>query len=192
MASGAGSNYVLRYLLQGVNAAGITAVTATPPAAPAAYGTIGVNDSGGVAAEGRNYSKQTFTLIPVGSTALTNVQVAIYGTNSPDADQTFWNALQGPGSHYNGGTRVYGGSTAVPIQPQGFTDAAGYYPGFPSAAWVLLPSPSEQSGTGPVANPLTPQAPLLVCSTPWQSVRAVVVSATNGTGIFNVAVEWIP
>ena len=190
MASGAGSNYVLRHLLQNINASGITAVSASLPAPPAAYGTIGVNDSGGCAAEGRNFSKQTFTLIPVGSTALTNIQVAIFGTNSPDADQTFWNAMQGPGSMLGGGT--YGGSTAVPISPQGFTNAAGYYPGFPSSGWVLIPAPSEQSGTGGVANPLTPQSPLLNSATVFQSVRAVVVSATNGTGIFHVAVEWIP
>jgi hypothetical protein len=186
MASGAGSNLVSLYLLQSVNATGLTPNT-TPTAT---YGTIGVNDSGGWCGEGRGFSKGSFQLIPIGS-GLVGVTVQLFVCTSPDAWQTWWNAIQGPGSPFSG--RPYGGPSAVNLPVQGFTNAAaGYVPGVDPQAWTPMPGPSEQGGTGGIANPLTTTTPFLVTSFPKGAVRAVVTAVAGGAGRFSVSAELIP
>lgn len=50
----------------------------------------------------------------------------------------------------------------------------------PASDWFVLPGPSEQSGTGIIANPLTDTTPILTVSMPLVAVRAVL-TAVSGT-----------
>ena len=176
MGSGAGSNFVNEYLLTfvGPNSGSVASPTT-------AYGAIGVNDSGGYSTEGRAFSKASFQLVQVGSTALSGIAVTLYGTLDPAASQTWWNALQG---------KVPPGPPAGPIN--GYTDQTGYVPGLPPFSWQPLPGPSDQSGAGSVGNPLTPSVPFFTSSLPVVAVRAVVTSTASPAGVFHVAVLWIP
>lgn len=194
--SGAGSNYFEGYLLQ--NITGATAVGVTGPTPPASYGTIGFNDSGWCFSEGAKFSKVTFTLEPVGGSTVTGVAISIYGSNSPIIRATWWNALQGPRTAAStvpsiaAGNSLYGGPGAVQNLPlQGMTNAAGYVPGIPPTHGVLIPGPTEQSGTGGIANPITVAIPILSTFVPFSAWRAVVTTAQTG-GTFNLAIQGIP
>ena len=88
--SGAGSNLVQGFLLTNVSAT--SSSNATPLST---YGTFGVNDSGGALAEARGFTKWTFSLIQTGTVALAGYQVTILGTMDPNANQTWWYAVQG-------------------------------------------------------------------------------------------------
>ena len=193
MGSGAGSNVVQLYILQNV-----TAPTSVSGAGLTGYGTIGFNDSGWWCGEGRNFSKATFSLIQVGSTALSGFSVSLYYTNDPAAMQTWWNALQGPrsigapGSGIPGGPMVNTGQGA-PLALQGFTNATGYSPGVPPSSSLLVPAPSDQGGTGIDSNPLVAGNQWsLSLNRPVTAVRAVVTASSSPAGCLHVAVELIP
>ena len=175
--NGAGAIFVSQYLLQNVTAP-------TPVANPnTTYGTIGFNDSGGVCGEARNFKQWTFALEQATTSgALSNISVTLYGTVNPAAWQTWWNAIQGRNN--------YGANP--PLAIQGITNAAGYVPGIPPQTWFPLPGPSEQSGTGGIANPITPVTPLLTVNMPLVLVRAVVTAASTPTGTFHVSCTAVP
>jgi hypothetical protein len=137
-------------------------------------------------AEARGFTKWTFSLIQTGTVALAGYQVTILGTMDPNANQTWWYAVQG---------RTPSGVSALPAggSPSQLGSAAlGYYPGIPTTSWFVLPGPSEQSGTGVIANPLTPANPVFTCNLPLNMVRAVVTANSAATGSFNVAALAIP
>jgi hypothetical protein len=178
MASGAGLNRIGAgggvFLLDAITSA--TAVVSSPLTA---YGTLNVNDSGGQATEGIGYSKWVFHLVATDATALSSLSVTMLGTISPFAYSTF--------------TGVMGGKTPTPQVPQvgpayapGYSNATGFVPGVAPWEWFIIPGPSEQSGTGNIANPLTAYTPLLYTSMPLVAVRAVVTSALTGNGTARV------
>jgi hypothetical protein len=179
--SGAGSNLLSGYLLS--NLGPNTAVVATPTVA---YGALGVNDSGGFAVEARAVSKWRIQLEQVGTAALVGYGVSIYVTSSPAAFQTYMYALQG---------RTPTGVRALPFggSPQVLANAAaGFFPGIDPGMWVLAEGPSDQGGTGPVANPLTPTSPQLTISGTIVAIRAVLTASAAPVGNFNVSLLGIP
>lgn len=87
----------------------------------------------------------------------TNYSVAIYGTLDPNITV--------------GQMPILNTNYAAP-------NAAG-------GAWFLLPAPSDQSGTGPVNNPLTTITQVLECKLPLAAVCAVATGNAQ-TGTVNV------
>lgn len=185
MASGAGQNRVDRLLLDNITTSA-TAVTLANGTTQA-YGTAGVNDSGGLMFEARNYTKWTFQLVPTSSTLPTGFQVALLGTTSPWAYLTWESALTGtapssylaanaqPPPQYPG--QPQGRTFPVPTAYPGVTNATGFFPGVQPWEWFLLPGPSETSSSGAMANPLTTTSPFFTCGLPVIAVRAVLVQA---------------
>lgn len=152
MASGAGIN-------RWGNSGGVTLLaglgTATTSVATplSGYGTI--NALGGNDSGGFGCAAMGFTkwvFQLLGNTA--NISVTIYGTEDPAAYSAFTT---------NSGQD-------------------GWSSPCPASSWFALPGPSEQSGTGAIANPLTSTTPLLVVSLPLVAVRAVVTAASAPTG----------
>jgi hypothetical protein len=166
-----------------------------------AYGTIGLNDSGGQMNEFTGYTKWTFQMIPLTSTVPSGFQVAILGTVSPWAYLTWEAALAGyapaawiasnnqPAPQLQG--LGNGRTLPVPIARQGYSNASGFIPGCNPWEWVLLPGPSDSSGTGVIANPMTTNSPLFNCSLPLESVRAIVV-AQGTAGTVRIVAEAVP
>ena len=88
MASGAGQN---RFSATILTLRTTAAAVATPLAS---YGTIGVNDTGAVAVEARDFTKPVFTLI--GNAGLpAGWVVSLYGTNDPLAYAAWTDGIQG-------------------------------------------------------------------------------------------------
>lgn len=191
MASSAGVNRVPTYgggvLLDGIS----SATTALANQGLASYGTIGVNDSGGQMLEAIGYSKWGFQLVADSSTALSGFQVLLLGTLSPYAYLTWTNANQGQTPYPTANTGTGVGKNWLPTWQYGVTNNASFNPGVQPWEWVPIPGPSEQSGTGNIANPLTETTPLLFTTSPWVAVRAVVV-ATPTTGVARVYGFAIP
>lgn len=132
-----------------------------------AYGTTGVNDTGPipVLAEARDFTKWTFSLLGSGS----GYSFTIYGTLDPLA-YAAWKNEMNPNLYIN---------SAVKPSP-------------PASSWFILPAPSEQSGTGSVANPLTDTAPLLQYSGTLVGVRVVLTGSATPAGLRQVAIEVAP
>jgi len=182
MASGAGLN---RWGNQGgvTLLAGLSSTTTAVATPLTGYGTVatqngkalpGGNDSGlwGCAAMG--FTKWVFQLLGT----LTGVSVTIYGTIDPNAYLVYTAnaANDGPttGTLYIPGTAL---GQAVSV---------------PASSWFALPGPSEASGTGGIANPLTATTTLLVSSLPLVAVRAVVTTAAAVTGTGSVVGFAVP
>lgn len=139
---------------------GSTAVVASPRTA---YGTIGLNDSGTMLAEARDFTKWTFSLTGGG----TGYSFTIYGTNDPLA-YAAWKAAFNPQAYPNG----------TPVVP--------------ASSWFVLTNPSIQTGTGTVADPMTDSAPLLQFSGSLIAVRAVLTATSTASGTRSVVVEAAP
>ena len=164
MASGAGLNRASVVELSIQDPTNI-AVVSSPMTA---YGTIGVNDSGQLLTEARDFTKWTISKIGAG----TGYSFSVYGTNDPLAYAVF---------RY---TQL--GQAAFPGNP-------GYVPSLPASSWFLLPAPSEQSGTGSVANPISDSSPLLQYSGTITGIRVVLTAKTAGaTGLSQVVIEATP
>jgi hypothetical protein len=155
----------------------VTAVT-TPLTG---YGTMLSNDSGGQMLEAIGFSKWMFHLVALTSTALTGIGVTLYGTISPNAYNTFTNVnLYGQTPTPNS---PFIGAGTGPVAVSGINNNAAFSPGVQPWEWFAIPGPSEQAGTGTIANPLTSTQPLLFSTIPLVAVRAVVTSAaTAGVG----------
>jgi len=140
--------------------------SSTAVAAPlAGYGTTGLNDSGPYAMnEAMGFTKWTFSLI--GAVAGSGYTVTLYGTNDPKAYKAWMSSFN-------------------PQSPHGNVT-------LPASSWFVLPGPSEQSGTGTIANPMTPATPLFQFSGTLLAVRAVLTSVTAAAGSVQVAVEAVP
>lgn len=163
MASGAGLNRVYAVVLSGIGTG--TGTVATPLTS---YGTLGVNDSGMVLNEAMNFSRWTFSLLGGG----TGYSVSCYGTIDPVA-YGIWRQSFNPGQ-------------AIPGVPGSAKNS------LPATSWFLLPGPSEQTGTGGIANPLTGTSPLLTVSLPLLAVRVVLTGSATPVGGVSVAVEAVP
>lgn len=175
MASGAGLNRV-------GGAGGVVLLTLTPTATAVtlpAYGNLG-NDSWGTLsgagssasnamAEAQGFTKWQFALVPApGQTTFSGYSVTLLGTVDSRAYGQ-WEASINPYKYYN---------TTAPTLPAG--------------SWFLLPAPSDQSGTGSDANPLTSTNPLLNVSRPLVAVRAVLTGVTAPAGSCQVIGFAVP
>lgn len=152
----------------------------------AGYGTIGVNDSGGVYAETWGWTKFKFQLVSTGTVALSGMSISIYATVDPAARQTYEYAIQG---------RTPSGQSALPAggSAQSLRDrAAGYYPGIPASSWSLLDGLIDQTGSGLSANPLTATTPWFTGQGPIVALRAVLTASASPAGSFSVAVMGAP
>lgn len=138
---------------------------------PTAYGTIGgatPNDSG-VFVSPIGLSKFGFQMLDGG----TGYTVTLYGTYDPLMYQAFT---------ANSGQDGFGASVTV----NGVTYLA------PKSSWVKIPGPSEQSGTGSIANPMTAAVPLLYTSQPFAAIRAVLTGVAAPSGTVRVVGFAIP
>jgi len=169
MASGAGLNRVGQrggeILLYHVNA-NVSAITVTVPTAPS-YGTLGANDSGIIMPEGIGFTKWTFQILQVGSTAASGYSFTLYGTVSQGAYTAF----------QNGRTGVFTATTSPDVQP---------------VNWFQLPAPSEQGGTAVVVNPLTAVGQVLTVSMPLVAVRAVLTASATPLGTVDLVGFAVP
>jgi hypothetical protein len=167
-----------------------------------AYGTNGSNDSCGQMVEARNYTKWSFQLLPLSETLPTGFQVALLGTISPWAYLTWEMMLAGQGPAAVLAQRSQpppqypatpaGRTIPLPTAYPGFSNAAGFFPGIQPWEWFLLPGPSEQSGAGGAANPLTTNAPFFTYTLgPIIAVRAIVV-AQGTAGAVRVVASAVP
>lgn len=136
--------------------------TAVASSPLSSYGTIGVNDSGMVLNEALGFTKWTFTLLGGG----TGYSVSVYGTNDPTA-HIVWSQKMNPGQY----------TTPASL---------------PASSWFLLPGPSEQTGTGTIANPMTGTAPVFQFSGSLLAVRAVLTASATPAGSITVAVLAVP
>lgn len=169
--SGAGINRVgqrgAETLLDNVTSANTPVTLFQPPVGPA-YGVLGSNDSGICMAEGIAFSKWVYQIEQVGSTAATGYSFALYGTISKGAYTAFSNQRVGLKTLTTG---------TVDVQP---------------VNWFLLSAPSEQSGGGQVANPLTALGQYLIVSAPLVAVRGVLVASSSATGTVRLVGFAVP
>ena len=180
MASGAGLNRVEGVLLSNIPSS-VTAVALGTNGVPTGYGTIGLNDSGFQLVEGRDFTKWTTSL--TGTSA--GLSVLVLGCNDPLVYAAF--KLKTNPSFYqiNNQPIPSGMTTATTIN-----GSTVYEP--PAASWFILDSPSAQSGTGVVANPMTNASPLLQFSGALKAVRVVVVGNSSYAGGASVNAEVAP
>ncbi len=100
--------------------------------------------------------------------------------------------------------QLVGGGTGYSVSVYGTIDPTAYLSytqhygsdGFegsvPATSSGLLPAPSEQSGTGNMANPLTSTALFLYCNMPLVAVRAVLTASATPTGSVSLIGFAIP
>ena len=139
--------------------------TCTAVAAPlTGYGTKGINDSGMALNDAMDFSKWTFSGVGGG----TGYTVSLYGTNDPVA-YAAWKQSINPGAYPGGPVTL------------------------PASSWFLLPGPSEQSGTGAIANPLVAgSSNLFQYSGVLLAVRAVLTAVGTISGTYTVNVQAVP
>jgi hypothetical protein len=157
--SGAGANWVLVPILR-LNP------SATAVSSPlTGYGTIGVNDSGLVLMEAKNFTKWGFQMCPeespAGTVLVTGYSVTIYYTIS----RFVLFAQQTRGTQPLETPADATGSTLVPV-----------------GSWWPLPAAADQSGTGTDYNPLTSDGPVLSGSRFALGFRAVLTTIGSPSG----------
>jgi hypothetical protein len=168
MPSGAGLN-------RGGVLGGITLLSVAPTAAlvaapTAAYGTIGLNDSGGLLHTLAGFTKWRFQIIGAGATTA-GYSISIYGTLDP----ALLNYVYQQGPH-----------SGLPMDTCAVT-------AIPATSWQLVDSPSDQSGTGVVANPMVTGASTTCASnTGWYAVRAVLTATASPTLPITVLASAVP
>lgn len=142
--------------------------TSLTPVSLPGHGTIGLTDSGLCLPEARDFTKWTFTLLGDGA----GWAFTCLGTNDPQA-YLVWK---------------YG------LNPQAYPNLPSA-PTLPDSSWRVLPGPSEQSGTGGIANPLTSTTPFFQYSGTLVAVRVVLTAVGTLAGsipTISVAVEATP
>lgn len=164
MASGAAQNRVTQDILF-VNPS--AAVLASPLTG---YGVIGGNDSGQVMNEATSFTKWTFQMTGGG----TGYAVMIYGTADRLAYRAWVNSL-------NPGQPTF----SAPSQP--LINTAGL-----ASSWFPLYGPSDQSGTGVPANPMTAANPSMQFSGELVAVRAVLTSSVTPSGSVTIIAAAVP
>ena len=199
MPSGAGLNQVRVVLLDNVTTAA-TAVTVANGTTQA-YGTIGLNDSGGQMMEATGYTKWVFQLISTSSTLPVGYAVTILCSCSPTVQITWTAASHGVASAaYNASRRIAppqisglpnGVTLPLATAYQGISNASGFVPGVQPWEWHVMPGPSEQGGTGQIANPMTVASPFFIASFPVDAVR-VVLSTIGSAGSIRVVAKAVP
>lgn len=153
MAGNAGLNRVGEY--GGVPLLSLSPSSTAVAAPTTAYGTIGTSDSGLILPEAIGFTKWTFSLAGLNAAAIAGYTVTIYGTIDPTAFQAWKPENNGPNGGPNGSTIINPGS------------------------WFVLPGPEEETGTGPMANPLTATAPMLFASGALVGIRAVLTAIAS-------------
>lgn len=131
----------------------------------AGYGTIGLNDSGMALNEAMNFTKWSASLLGGG----TGMTVTLYGTTDPRADAA-WRQAMNPG--------LYPSPVTVP-----------------ASSWFVLPGPSEQSGTGSIANPMVNTAnstAFFQYSGALMAIRAVLTASASASGLVTVSIQAVP
>jgi hypothetical protein len=190
--SGAGVNQVRAVLLDNITTS--TAAVANPLAA---YGAVGGNDSGGCLNEAQGYKSWTLQVVPLSSTALVGFAFSVYITSSPNAYLTWEAACQGatpyqlniPGILPNPPRQNI--RLPAPVIQLGVSNATGFFPGIAPWEWVLAEAPSGQGGTGSIANPMTPAAPLMIISCTIESIR-VCLTTVGTAGACRVVAKAVP
>ena len=172
--SSAGANFIWELLL-------LVPPTAAAVSTPlAAYGTIGVNDSGARLFAGRGFTKPSFQICPQPpqypyaanntSALASGYSVTIYYTLDKTLNTILNNSNKGAGISLDGSTQL------------------------PVGSWAPLPSPDDESATVIDANPMTSGTnPILSASRCGAAFRAVVTTVT-GTPAAGIAVYamWVP
>jgi hypothetical protein len=140
-----------------------------PFVAQTADAVAGTVDSGAIGIEAALYQSWSFSIVndAAATAALANCSVIIYGSNDRRI-LDYWRANVGN-----------------PNLPANIVTA------FPNS-WVQLPGPSEQSGTGSSANPMTETAPFFLFKGSLIAVRAVLAMNASLTGSVRVTAEAGP
>ena len=170
MPSGAGLN-------RGGLLGGITLITLNPTAtaiaptgAVVAYGTIGVNDSGGLLHYLAGFTKWRFQLTGPGA-SIPGYAVSLYGTLDPALLDYVYK---------------HGPTSGQPMDTCAVTAV-------PASSWQLLDAPSEQSGTGQIGNPMiSGQYTTLKTDGGWYAVRAVLTAIGSPTLPVTVLASAVP
>lgn len=139
-----------------------------------AYGTLGVNDSGAFVTP-IGLQTYTFQIIqpplgtpaPTGAVAPTGYEVTIFGTIDPIAYQAY---------ELNGGSDAFTSVTGTNGPLYAVTLAV------PATSWAPLPGPSEQTGTGTSANPMTATGMFFQAKIALVAVRAVLTAVNSAAG----------
>jgi hypothetical protein len=132
------------------------------------------NDSGVFGCAAMAFTKWAFQLL--GNTA--GISVSLYGTLDYNA-YLVYTANSGVEGYTTGSQYLAGTVIRAPVS-------------VPASSWFLLPGPSEQSGTGSIANPLTGAVPVFTCSLPLVAVRAVVTASAGPSGQGSVIAFAVP
>ena len=134
------------------------------------YGTIWTADTGICMADANCYTKWTFQPIILTAGTLTAFGITVYGTISSNA----WNQFQ---------------LNQIQNNNANFLMAPTF---IPATNWFVIPGPSEQSGTGLIANPLSLIGQSLSYSGPLTAVRCVLTTAVAGTATLGISCLAIP
>lgn len=137
--------------------------------------TGGTFNSGIVMASAAGFEHAAFQIISPTLVAISGFSVTVFGTLDPNV------LLNAAGLTATQAGFAAGGIGSMP-------NNAYPAPGATGAAWAAVPSPSEQSGTGTVNNPLTALNQILETKIPFLAFWVQVV-ATAPTGSINV-VGW--
>lgn len=134
--------------------------TATAVASPfAAYGTIGLNDSGAYAT-GAGFGKWAFQIVGPGAN-VAGYTFSVYGTIDPAAYTAYTAAMRGGGSFQS--------------LPEPFTA------GVPTTSWSVVPGQAS-TGTGVDANPLvTGVNTFIIIGAPLVAIRVVLTAVAAPT-----------
>jgi hypothetical protein len=166
--------------------------SSTAVAAPlTAYGTsIGCtqnmwtgNDSGTQGMAWALSKDWVFHAIQIGPTAPSGYEISIYGSNDPRCMIPL-NINDRPSPYVVTPT----GRDAVNRLPIGFQVANGDSLAVPANSWVLLPSPSDQAGTGIDVNPITAVGQMFHAKRVLLSVRAVLTASAGAVGSLGIVV----
>jgi hypothetical protein len=180
----------------------------TAVAAPlTAYGTAGStqnmwngNDSGAQGMAWAMSKEWVFHAVQVGPVAPTGYTISIYGSNDPRVFVP--NSVGGRVDSLGTGGQ-HGSQYGAPylVTPTGRDQALrlpiathvqnGDILSVPANSWVLLPSPSDQAGTGVDVNPITGVGQMFRTQRCLLSVRAVLTATSGATGSLAICVTAV-
>jgi hypothetical protein len=122
---------------------------------------------------GKGFSKWVFQMLGPGAAAA-GYSVTILGTIDPGILASV-NMMTQPNT-FGSGSDLAGNRTVIP-----------------ATSWFALPGPSEQSGTGTIANPMVSgTTTVFICALPLVAVRAVLTTIGTPTANMYVAGMAIP
>ena len=129
------------------------------------------NDSGVFLTEAKGFTKWVFQLLGPGATAA-GYTITILGTIDPQVQYSIDVSQQNPQTPSN----LYGSRTSIP-----------------ATNWFVIPGPSEQTGTGTMANPLVSgTTQIFQANLPLTAVRAVLTTIGTPTASAYVVAMAVP